>query len=176
MRELSRFLLDNSPDRQSEMAMNQQQCYFGDFPVLSELRADYGDNAPIMWLSAQLKDLSEYCGAKEKFSKQVLKQCASVIATEFFYLKTSELMLFFHNFKAGKYGEFYGAVDPIRITSSIRRFLADRNIEYDKKEQEEREERRMKARIGAVSYERYKEMLANGEIPDNPSAVRSNER
>ena len=158
------------------MAMNKIQCYFGEFPALSELRANYGDNAPIMWISAQLKDLSEYCGAREKFSKQALKQCASVIATEFFYLKTSELVLFFHNFKAGKYGEFYGAVDPIKITSSIRRFIADRNIVIEQREQEERERKREEARKGAVSYEKYQEMLKNGEIPDKPSVVNSNKR
>lgn len=164
MKELGNFLLDNSPDRQVEMAMNKKLCYFGDFPVLAELRANYGDNAPIMWLSAQLKDLSEYCGAKEKFTKQVLKQCAAVITTEFFYLKTSELMLFFHNFKAGRYGEFYGAIDPIKITSSIRKFVLDRNIVIEKQEQEERERKREQARKGAVSYEEYQRLVKEGKV------------
>jgi len=43
-----------------------------------------------------------------------------------YYLKVSELMLFFHRFKAGKYGEFYGVVDPQRIMSGLNMFLRER--------------------------------------------------
>lgn len=80
----------------------------------------------VMWLLPQLYDLSEYCGVKNKLQGKPLEGCAHVIATEFYYLKVSELMLFFHRFKSGRYGKFYGTVDPLVITSALREFDAER--------------------------------------------------
>ena len=38
-------------------------------------------------------------------------------------MKLPELMLFFQQFKAGKYGRFYGSVDPMVITTALQEFL-----------------------------------------------------
>ena len=91
-----------------------------------------------MWLVPQLYNLSEYCGCREKLQGTPLEECASVIAMEFYYLTVTELMLFFHWFKTGRYGRFYGSVDPLVITTSIREFIRERNTEIDRHEREER--------------------------------------
>ena len=117
-KEFRTFMLNNSPAVQSDFAQSPVNCLFGSYPSMQELRSHYGKNAPIVWLIPQLKDLSEFCGVKDKMLNEQLQSCAKVIATEFGYLKTSELMLFFHLFKAGRYGQFYGAVDPMKITTS----------------------------------------------------------
>lgn len=113
-----------------------------------------------MWLIPQLYDLSEYCGCKDKLRGRPLEQCASIIALEYFYLKVSELMLFFHRFKSGRYGRFYGAVDPLVITTSLRDFIRERNDAYAVHEQEKRKAREKEERKGKVlmSYEEYQEI------------------
>jgi hypothetical protein len=63
---------------------------------------------------------------------------AEVIANEYYFLKASELLLFFYNFKTGKYGRFYGVVDPMRIMEALGEFKdeRDRVIEQHRKEVE----------------------------------------
>ena len=138
--------------------MKQEECFFGDYPALSELDRQFNGRFSAAWLMFHLHDLSEYCGCKEKLSGRVLKQCASVIATEFHYLKVSEVMLFFHWFKTGRYGRFYGSVDPLVITTSIRDFLKERATAYERHEREERERKREEERKDAVSWEEYCKM------------------
>lgn len=81
--------------------------------------------------------------------------CANVIATEFYYLSVTELMLFFHRFKSGRYGRFYGSVDPLVITTSLRDFLYERAIAYDRHEQEKRQRKEKEWRKNAITWEEY---------------------
>lgn len=149
------FLTTYNPILQRVMCGNIDECYFGDYPTLAALKAGYGDNAPVMWLIPQLYNLSEYCGCKEKLQGTPLEDCASVIATDFYYLKVTELMLFFHRFKSGLYGRFYGSIDPLIITTSLRSFVKERWYAYEKKEQEERERQREEDRKNAVTWEEF---------------------
>ncbi len=149
------FLAVYNPDYQRKICGQVTECYFGDYPTLSTLKAGYGANAPAMWLIPQLFNLSEYCGCRDKLQESQLKDCANVIAMDFHFLKVSELMLFFHRFKSGVYGRFYGSIDPLIITTSLRTFLGERAAVYDRREQEEREKARAEARKGAVTREQY---------------------
>ena len=161
---LTQFIMDNNPTRQSELAMHPYDCMFGNHPELNAIRKAYGAKAPVAWLIPQLKDLSEFCGLKDKLSEEQMLQCAHIISTEYGYLKTSELMLFFHLFKSGRYGQFYGAIDPLKITTALCKFLNDRNDYFYRLDQKRKDEARMKAREGAVTYEEYRRMVENGEI------------
>ena len=138
-----------------KVCKDSQLCFFGDAPVLSELNMAYGEMTATMWLGPQLYDLSEYCGCRDKLQGKPLEECASVIATEFYFLKVSELMLFFHRFKSGKYGRFYGSVDPLVITTSLRSFLIERNNAIEEQERIERERKAEEERKNAITYEEY---------------------
>ena len=152
------FLIAFNPDMQRQICTDSELCMFGDYPTLSTLREGYGNNAPTMWLIPQLTNLSEYCGCKEKLQGKPLEECASIIANEFHYLKVSEMMLFFYRFKAGQYGRFYGSVDPLVITTSLREFLKERAYAYDRHEREERERQREEEMKNAVSWKEYCKM------------------
>ena len=132
----------------------------------------YGEMTATIWLVPQLYNLSEYCGCKEKLQGKQLEECASVIATEFYYLKVSELMLFFHRFKSGRYGRFYGSVDPLVITTSLRVFLKERDhaiVEHERcMAQKEAEESRKKA----ITYADHVAMNGGtGDIRKDPIAA-----
>lgn len=66
-------------------------------------------------------------------------------------------MLFFHRFKSGRYGRFYGSVDPLVITTSLREFIKERNEAIDKHEQEERQAKRAADanRENTITYEEF---------------------
>lgn len=151
-----------NPDNQIAIASNSEECFFGDFPTLAEIKMAYGKNSPKVWCMAQLTNLSEYCGSKDKLTGRPLEECASVIATEFYYLKVSELMLFFYRFKTGRYGRFYGSIDPLIITTSLRSFLKERNDAYEKRDKEELKFREEESRKNAISWAEYREKYCKG--------------
>lgn len=41
------------------------------------------------------------------------KELSALILTEYPFLKASEILLFFHRLKCGRYGRFYGSVDAL---------------------------------------------------------------
>lgn len=119
---LTRF----NPDVQRLCATNVDRCFTGDAPTLLEVRRVYSPATVDSWLDVQLSDLIVFCGVKGKdeFSASaIVDALTAVIADNFGYLKLSELMLFFQQFKAGRYGRFYGSVDPLVITSALQSFL-----------------------------------------------------
>ena len=163
-----KFLVTFNPDMQRKVCAYPDVCFFGGAPTLGLLNTTYGDKTAAMWLVPQLYNLSEYCGCRDKLTDNQLKECASVIATEFNYLSVTELMLFFHRFKSGRYGRFYGSVDPLVITTSLRDFLKERSSAYDKHEQDEKE--RLKAEEESkpkVTWDEYC-MMEYGEIRPHP--------
>lgn len=163
--ERERFLTTFNPDAQREICVYDDVCFFGGAPTLFLLNNAYGSQTAAMWLVPQLYNLSEYCGCKDKLSGGQLKECASVIASQFGYLSVTELMLFFYRFKSGRYGRFYGSVDPLVITTSLRDFLKERANAYDKHEQEQR---RKKDEEGTkMTWEEYS-MKTYGEVRTHP--------
>ena len=98
-------------------------CWFGDYPTLAALNKHYKTNVAQSWLMNNLTELSEYAGAKDKITKFQLENCADAIYINFYYLKISELMLFFSRFEWGYFGEFYGAVDPLTIITALWDFV-----------------------------------------------------
>lgn len=150
---LNEFLVRFNPSQQITVRADTELCFFGDYPTLASIKASYGSNAPAMWLVPQLKDLSEYCGCKEKLSGTPLEECACVIAAEFYYLKISEIMLFFHRFKSAKYGRFYGTIDPLIIIQSLYEFLKERNAAIDRAEREKEAQMREDWKKDGISIE-----------------------
>lgn len=57
------------------------------------------------------------------------KDLAALILAEYPNLKASEILLFFHRLKCGRYGRFYGMVDALFITSSLLQFTEQRRAD-----------------------------------------------
>lgn len=151
----TQFLLTFNPDRQVDFCKDTGRCYFGAAPTLGVLRTAYGENAPVAWLVPQLANLSEYCGCKDKLTAAQLEECAKVIASAFCHLKVTEFMLFFFQFKAGRYGRFYGNIDPLVITTSLRNFCNERNDIYFRHESDVRRIEQERQEEKTVTYEEY---------------------
>jgi len=149
-------MLTVNPDTQSAFASKPEVSVMGDYPTLTDINAAYGNNMAQKWLMPQLADLSLYTGAKNLTQRQML-QLANIIATEYHYLKVTELLMFFHRFKAGAYGQFYGNVDPMVVTCALRTFIQERNDIIARCEQEQRERERIEERKQnpPISYEEY---------------------
>ena len=135
--DLKSFMLTFNPDLQLACARNEERAYFGTAPTLVVMNQAYHETAAEQWLIPQLVDLCAYCGVKEKLNERQLKQLACTIVTGYGELKATEVMLFFHKFKTGNYGQFYGSVDPLIIMQAMKRFMKERDRMIEQKESEE---------------------------------------
>ena len=131
-----------NPSLQQVAAANEQRAILGTAPMLCVLDAAYGEGSAVTWLIPQLHNLCVTVGVKTKLDDAQLMQLATMIRSEFGYLKATEVMLFVWRFKAGHYGEFYGSVDIQRIMRALRgKFCEERakHIELHERELHERE-------------------------------------
>lgn len=122
-----------TPDKISSiMAVSDRSRIFkGQSPELSLVSRLYGLQVTQAWLEVQLGYVNEYIGVKEKLSARVIHDLAHMLQGIGYYLRMSEMMLFFAYLMSGRYGRFYGAVDPVTITSALRQFIVDRDAEIE---------------------------------------------
>lgn len=163
-----------NPDSQQRVCANARECVQADYPTLIDLCRRFGVGVDRAWLIPQLYELCEFCGAREKFSSGQLDALSRMIAMEYGYLKISELMLFFWQFKLGKYGRFYGAMDPLVVTCALRDFLKERDDIWAQIERSQQAEKEKLATAGAVTYQQWLEMKQLKAKQDG-SAVNKNE-
>lgn len=149
------FLSKMNVNIQPIAAKYPKRCFTGYAPTLNVLSSTYGHSVAISWLTGQICDLVAYTNSKHLLTPQHVDMLAQMITQQYGYLKCSELMLFFYNFKMGKYGQFYGVVDPMKITIGLNAFLDERMQWLDQIEKEaERKEREDWAK-DAITPEQY---------------------
>jgi len=152
-----------NPDLQRACAENIERSFSGDAPTIASLRNAYPTEQVRVWILAQIENLNTYAGTKNKMNPDQMMMLSDIIMTDYYYLKASELLLFFFQFKSGKFGELYGSVDPLRVSSALIEFTSYRRemlfrIERDKKEEKrikDAEEYSKKA-VTRQQYRRYK--------------------
>lgn len=129
----------------------------GKAPTLAVVRRDYGAEIARKWLVIEVGDFNNFIGVSEerKMPLEVMKGLADMIMARYYYLKLSEVMLFFMRLKYGDYGEMYGNVDAVRILSAMRKFIMQRNAVIVQEEQKERERLLSESMKNAISREEY---------------------
>ena len=150
------FMLTFTSSHEAGYCRYVERCIFGSAPTLSQVNTAYGANTSAAWLIPLLTDVSEFCGCKEKITPKQIDALADIIVLNYGYLKVTELMLYFWWLKSGRYGKFYGAVDPMVITTTLHDFIKDRNALMARKESEDEERRQSEWKKNAVSYEDWR--------------------
>lgn len=135
------FLALFNPSKQVAYTRDIAKVFHGNAPSLGLVAKAFGSGTRDTWLDIQLTELAVFSGCKDKLSDYQVQNLIDIIAEEYGYLKVTELMYFFRKFKAGKYGKFYGAVDPLTITCALKDFLDDRRTTLNWIEKVEKEER-----------------------------------
>lgn len=149
------FLSKMSVAVQPLSAKYPKRCFTGHAPSLNVLSSTYGHSVMLAWLTGQLCDLVAYTNSKHLLPPQHIDMLAQMIAQNYGYLKCSELMLFFYGFKMGKYGQFYGVVDPMKITIGLNAFLEERSHYLDQIEKERQRMEREDWAKNAITPEEY---------------------
>lgn len=167
--------MDYNPDLQfkivkckashSDLAMNLS------IPTLGLLASTYGDETPVEWLKIQFGTLNDFAEVSAKMGNDQLQELAEIFISEYYYINAAEICFFIVRFKSGKYGRFYGAIDPMKITSAMLDYIKERRIDIERYEREqyrvqrEREiEERGNNRISYAEYlERERKLVEAGD-------------
>lgn len=167
--------MDYNPDLQfkivkckashSDLAMNLS------IPTLGLLASTYGDETPVEWLKIQFGTLNDFAEVSAKMGNDQLQELAEIFISEYYYINAAEICFFIARFKSGKYGRFYRAIDPMKITSAMLDYIKERRIDIERYEREqyrvqrEREiEERGNNRISYAEYlERERKLVEAGD-------------
>ena len=148
-----------SPNSQLYYCKDLETVHDEKYPSLSEVNRAYGEDCAALWLIPHLVDLARFTSVKDRFSDSKIVSLADIIQSQYYFLTITELMSFFVRFKAGKYSDFYGSVDPLVITSSLMKYCMEREVElnhigYMKEQQLLKEQRQFQEKV-KVTYEEY---------------------
>lgn len=126
-----------TPDRQVAFCRDAERCFFGSAPSIGLVGTAYGEAVAAGWMQNQLRDLSAFAGVKVKLTERQTVETAYIMLDNWPHYRLTEFMLFFHGFKSGRYGRFYGMVDPMTILEAMEKFSAERAEAYAAKRSEE---------------------------------------
>lgn len=181
----AQFILDYNPDLQfkivrckatlSDLAMNSS------IPTLGLLASTYGDETPLEWLKIQFGTLNDFAEVSTKIAREQLNELAEIFISEYYYLNAAEICFFIARFKSGKYGRFYGAIDPMKITCSLLEYIKERRIDIERYEREQYRTQRQKEMEehgkNRISYSEYLERERKlVEIGDKDAIERASKR
>ncbi len=152
------FIKKMNPQLETYAAQAWERAYLGQAPTLACVRMGYGMAVAEVWLCLELESINTFSAARVKLDVEQQRCLARMILAEYGYLKTSEILLFVHRFKCGRYRQFYGSVDPQVILSSLFDFIGERRQEraalFDQQQKERLEQLRHPS-PNAVSREVY---------------------
>ena len=117
-------------------------CIQRSAPTLRQLDQLYGPNSGRVWIVPQLTRIAEFCGQTARWSTLQMQELTAIILQQFGQLTVCELSWFFQHFKGGRYERFYGTPDPMVLTRSLRSFLSERNMTWQRIEQDRANEAR----------------------------------
>lgn len=161
------FLNTFNPDLQVMTARYTERAYFGTAPSLATVAEGYGEQLAIVWNCIQLENINLFAGVKEKLNVERQKELSRLILAEYPQLKVTELLLFFHRLKCGRYGRFYGTVDALFIASALLSFMDERRAETSlyKAAAKKKESTPEKKSGNGITYQEY--LLLKSEKQQN---------
>ena len=162
------FLIRFNPDNGKAYTKDEEDAIMGTYPCLSELNEAYGKNDVKTFIMIQVRALNEFVGTANRMSTMQIEKLAEAIYDDFYFFKVTEILLFFKYFRGGRFGRFYGSVDPLFIMSCLWDFkrLRDEKISIfeTRMNQAKREaERKENPPMSYEEYLRLKERAANGD-------------
>jgi hypothetical protein len=94
-------------------------------PSLYLLEKLFSREQMIGWLMVQLQGLNEFCGKRIKMNERQMEELAYVMYHNAPHTRLNEVLGFIFLFKSGHFGEFYGEIDPLRISSAYHKFRTE---------------------------------------------------
>lgn len=171
----SRMAVDYNPDLQGKLARSNLTladiAMNGDIPSLANVHSVYGEDCALRWLKIQFNSLNDYAEQGKGITDSQLDELCGLVLGEYYLMNLAEICNFISRFKLGKYGQFYGVIGPMKITSSILEYIKERRIDIERYDREQYRLQRQKEieergnnRISYAEYlERERKLVENGD-------------
>lgn len=154
------------PELQDRIYENTDRIFFGRAPVLKHVAEAFNKDVVITWIIQQYEYMNSRAIVKQLTFPQ-LEELSLLTFINANFFKTSEIQYFILKIRLGTYGDWFGCVDIQRIMVFLQGFIQERNkmyADYSIREQKERQEiAREQYRKGAVSRQRFIQMVQSGE-------------
>lgn len=109
-----------------------RKAYSDKSPTLSDVNSMYGNGTAELWVETQITGLDFTSQTKEGGDTDAIEEFSMLFARHYSWVKITEFLLFIARYKLGIYGKFYGCFDVVSIGDGFKKFLKDRNREFDK--------------------------------------------
>jgi hypothetical protein len=106
------------------------QAYDTGYVTLAELKVIYSAEAPRFLIESWLMQFILYLDLP--LNKDQIKELAWYMYEELYMLNMAELNLFFNFIKKGRYGSFYGRIDPAELLRWCREYRRERGAYISK--------------------------------------------
>lgn len=116
------FMITYNPSNQIRYTKDEERCVYGRAPALVNINKQFSKNTAQQWLTAQIDDLANFLDCKPPTAEQRIN-IADMILDRYYYLKVTELMLFFKKLKFGDYCKFYDKISSVDLLSSLHDFV-----------------------------------------------------
>lgn len=145
------FRQDYAPQRAYMFALQPDRCHAGAAPSIREAVTTYGLDQVIGLIDDYICNLMQYCMCRTLPPPAIRQEVAMTIITTYGRLKVTQLILFFVDCKAGKFGRFYQSLEPMDITTKLAEFYPRALERYNE--------------LAALAFDEYKRGLKDGEYP-----------
>ena len=132
---------DYNPDLQGRLAKSNLTladiAMNGNIPSLANVRSVYGEDSAVGWLKIQFDSLNDYAEQGKGITDSKLDELCNLVLGEYYWMNLAEICNFISRFKLGKYGQFYGAIGPMKITSAMLDYIKERRMDIERYEREQ---------------------------------------
>lgn len=157
--------VDYNPDLQGKLAKSSLTladiAMNENIPSLANIRSVYGEDNAVRWLKVQFDSLNDYSEQGKGITDSQLDELCNLVLGEYYWMNLAEICNFISRFKLGKYGQFYGAIGPMKISCSLLEYVKERRIDIERHEREQYRIQRQKEieerGNNSISYAEYLE-------------------
>lgn len=162
----SRMAVDYNPGLQGKLAKSNltlADIALNDgIPSLADICSVYGEGNAARWLEVQFGSLNDYAEQGKGITDTQMEELCALVLGEYYWMNLAEICNFIARFKLGKYGQFYGAVGPMKITNALMQYARERRQDIERHEREQhrarREEEIRERGDNRISYAEYLEL------------------
>lgn len=156
-----------TPDAGARIARNKEGCIMNtQCPTIGDVRREYGYHMAYRWLYVHITDAASKANMQQRPGRQQIEGMATQMLEQYFYLKLTELMLFFDMFKRGMLGDMYGAMDSRSVFRAMKAFNEMRGEVIKRAEDKAHQQALKEDRDKRVSWEQYCRMNGLDETED----------
>lgn len=149
------------------------QCEALPSPMIGAVQAAYieqaGYDVALEWMKGQMVAVSKFVNVAQKMDEWQLASLCRQMMGEAPEIRLCEFVLFCARLRSGRYGRFYGMINPTDIIAAFDKFRQERAADLGRKWKREEEER-----IAREDAEHAKQCISYEEWTRRKEAARKN--